>query len=242
MYCTIEDIRNLLPQNITIGSSSVPTVTSARANSIPTKVANKYISFATQFVDSRLCQLYYVPIIQIKKITVKLISNMLPNSTDVMVNSIAGFLPESTILIKDSNGEETTRVRDVAESVVENGVAVQNFNHLTLASGTVNAYDAGSDGVVHLLTYPDPIPVMTARIAASLMFDRLFVADQHPDVSNYGKSLRNMAITDMNAILSGQARLMGQEFSSRRFVRAQLFDAVRLALDNVTIDQGLDRG
>lgn len=241
-YCSLDDIRAILPQNVTIGSNTVPSVTSARANSISTSVANKYIYFSTQFIDSRLCQIYYVPLIQIKKITVDLMNNMLPSSTDVITSSSAGFFAGATILLKDDNGQERAMVREVPDLVVEGGTSVQNFTHLTLTRPTTNAYDAGSHGQVHLLIYPDPIPVMTARLACALMFDKLFVADQHPDVSNYGKALRNMAITDMNAILSGQVRLEGQEFCSRRFVRTQLFDAVKLAIDNLTLDQGLDRG
>ncbi len=241
-YCTLDDIRAVLPQNITIGTSTVPTVQAARANSISVKVANQYIYFATQFIDSRLCQLYYTPLIQIKKMTVDLIHNMLPSSTDVMVSNNAGFFAGATVMIKDDNGSELAMITDISETVVENTATVKNFNHITLSQPTQNAYDAGSHGEVSLLIYSDPIPIMTARLASALMFDKLFVADQHPDVSNYGKALRNMAITDMNAILTGQVRLEGQEFCSRRFVRTQLYDAVKLAIDGLTLDQGLDRG
>lgn len=245
-YCTLDDIRAILPQNVTIGTNTVPTVQAAKANSISTSVANKYIYFATQFIDSRLCQLYYVPLIQIKKITVDLAHNMIPSSTDVILSSNAGFFPGATILLKDDNGSEMAVVRDVPETFVANtdapSAVVKNFTHITLAQPTINAFDVGSHGQVSLLIYPDPIPVMAARLASALMFDKLFVADQNPDVSNYGKTLRNMAVTDMNAILAGQVRLEGQEFCSRRFVRTQLFDAVKLAIDNLTLEQGREGG
>lgn len=241
-YCTLQDIRDLLPANITIGDNIVPSASAARANSIRTSVANKYIYFATQFIDSRLSQIYFVPLIKIKKITVPLIHNMNPSSTDVMVSDISGFNVESAIQISDDNGSEFATISSIAETVDVDGKIVKNFNHFTLSATTTNAYDAGSHGVVHLLVYPDPIPVLTARYAASLLFDKLFVADQAPDVSNYGKTLRNMAVNDMNGILTGQLRLQGQELCCKRFVRGTLFDAVKASVDNLNMDQGLDHG
>lgn len=240
-YCTIQDIKDILPKNITIGSNTSPSVVTARANSISTSVANKYIYYATQTIDARISQLYVTPLIKIRKVTVDLIANMLPSSTDVMVNDIAGFFAGAAIIIRDDNGNEKATVASIAETIVDGGATVKNFNHLTLSSPSQNAYDPGSNGEVSLLVYPDPIPVMTARLACSLMFDKLFVAEQEPDVSTYGKTLRDLVTMDINGILSGQVRLTGQEFVSRRFVRSQLFDAVRLAVENITLEQGRER-
>jgi len=237
-YCTLNDLRDILPKNITIGNSTIPTVTAARSDSITTSTANKYLYFASQYVDSRLSQIYLVPLIKITKVTVNITNNMLPLSMDVMVSDISGFNVDSAIRLQDDNGNELATVGSISENVVVGGTTVKNFNHLTLSSPSINAYDAGSHGLVHMMVYPDPIPVMTARLACALIFDRLFIADQHPDVSNYGKTLRNLVTVDMNAILGGQIRLLGQEFCSRRFVRGQLFDTVRLAIENLTIDQG----
>jgi len=237
-YCTLQDIRNILPKNVTIGDYTTPTVSSAKGNTISTSVANSFIYYATQYIDSRISQLYYCPLVKIKKVTVNLLANMLPSSTDVIVDDISGFYPGGSVYLKDDNGSENSVVASISETIVEGGNTVRNFNHLTLSSPTVKAYDAGSNGVVSLIIYPDPIPVMTARLACALMFDKIFVADQEPDISNYGKTLRNLVVIDMNAILSGQIRLYGQELCSRRFVRGQLFDAVKLAIENITIDQG----
>ena len=237
-YCTIQDLRDVLPATITIGDSLIPSATSAYASTITTSVANKYIYFATQFVDSRLSQLYFTPLTRIKQDTRKLIANMLPGSRDVMVEDIAPYYVGGSVRITDDNGSEEALIDNIPETVVEGGNTVRNFRHITLAAPTINAYDAGSHGVVDLLLYSPPIPVATARLACALMFDKLFVAEQHPDVSSYGKTLRNLATRDMNAILTGQVSLVGQEFCSRRFVRHNLFDAVRLSVESVTYDQG----
>lgn len=237
-YCTVQDIKDILPKNVTIGDATVPTVSSARANSISTQVASKYIYYATQTIDSRISQIYVTPLIKIRKVSVDLIANMLPSSTDVMVDDISGFFVGSSVMIQDDNGSERATVGSIAETVVESGITITNFNHLTLSAASQNAYDVGSHGSVHLMMYPDPIPVMTARLACALMFDKIFIADQEPDVSSYGKTLRNLVSLDLNAVLAGQIRLVGQEFVSRRFVRGQLFDAVRLPIENFNVDQG----
>jgi len=241
-YCTLQDIRDILPKNITIGDSDTPTVSNYRADSITTSVANKHIYFATQFIDARLSQIYVVPLVKIKKVSVDLIANMLPASTDVMVSDVSSFFVGSAIRIQDDNGHEDAIVGNIPEYVVDGGKTIKNFNHVTLSAPSENAYDSGSHGTVHNMMYPDPVPVMTARLACALMFDKLFVADQAPDVSQYGKTLRNMATRDMNGILGGQVRLLGQEMHSRRFVRHQLFDAVKLAVDGITYDQGMESG
>jgi hypothetical protein len=237
-YCTLQDLRDILPKNITIGDNTSPTIVNGKANSIGTSTANRFIYYATQFIDSRLSTLYVVPLIKIRKVSVNLIANTLPGSYDIMVEDVSAFYVGCAVHLSDNNGNENAIVGNISETVVEGGNTVRNFNHLTLSSPTVQAYDAGSNAKVHLLVYPDPIPAMTSRLACSFMFDKLFVSEQEPDVSNYGKSLRNMSVTDMNGILSGQVRLMGQEFVSRRFVRSQLFDAVRLNIENLSYDQG----
>ena len=241
-YCSMQDLKNLLPKSMTIGDNTVPTVTNKSASTLSTSVANAYIDYATQFIDSRLSQLYIVPIVKIKKTSVDLQANMLPGSTDVIVTDVAAFNVGSSIVLEDDNGTERATVLTIPENITVGTTVVHNFTHLILSSPTTNAYDAGSHGTVHLCTYPDPIPVMASRYACSLLFDKVFVADQAPDISAYGRRLRNMTIVDMNGILMGQVRLMGQEFNSRRFVRSQLFDAVSLAVDGITYEQGLENG
>jgi hypothetical protein len=87
-----------------------------------------------------------------------------------------------------------------------------------------NNYRAEST-LVSLLAFPDPIPTVAARFAVSYMIDRLFVAEQSPDISNYAKSQRNLARDSLEDILTGAAFLFGQELTGRRFVRGSLFDA-----------------
>ncbi len=223
-YATIEDLRTLLPENITIGDTTAINVLQGKRDTISTTVANKYLQYAVQYVDAKLNGIYLTPLERVISARTTIVSNMLPSSTDVMVNDITQFRVGACVRLSDTNGTEISRIEDVPENFDEGNGAQCNVHHLTLSAPTLNAYDSGSSAVVEMLLYPDPVSIMTARFAVSFMFDKLFTTDGTPDVSNYGKSLRNLAREDMDAIVTGQTRLKSQQWVGKRFVRQSLYD------------------
>ena len=91
-----------------------------------------------------------------------------------------------------------------------------------------HAYAAATPTTISEIVYPAPIPVCCARIAAAAIIDKVFVTEKAPDVpTGYGKSMRTLANNDLDAILSGAMRLVGQDFNGRRFVHASLFDTIK---------------
>jgi len=132
-----------------------------------------------------------------------------------------------SIQVEDSGAfilHEVVRVQDRSNMEIATITGVTNLNSFVVDSLSYS-YDADNRLLVSVLEYPDPIPLMTARLAVSIMLDRLFVAEQSPDVSQYGKAQRNMARNSMDDILTGEVLLFGQEHTGRRFVRGSLFDA-----------------
>jgi hypothetical protein len=97
----------------------------------------------------------------------------------------------------------------------------------TIVLASVTGTYAPDDSLISIIEYPDPIPLIAARMASSYLLDRLFSAEQSPDVSNYGKTQRNLARASVEGILSGEILLFGQEHTGRRFVRGSLFDAYK---------------
>lgn len=227
-YASLDDLRTLLPENITIGDITGINTIQGNRSSISTDVAKKYLDYAAQYVDSKLSGLYLTPLRRVVEARSTIISNMLPSSTDVMVQDITKFREGACVRLADTNGDEVGKIKEIPGNFDEGSGLLCNTRHLTLLTPTINAYDSGSDAIIEMLVYPDPISVMTARFAVSFMFDRLFTTDGSPDVSNYGKSMRNMAREDMDAILTGQTRLKGQSFIANRFVRKTLFDTFKL--------------
>jgi len=226
-YATLDDLRTFLPKNITIGNTTAYSPSQGNPSTISVDVANRFIYFATQFVDGRLNPFYLTPLKQVVEARRPIISDMMPSSTDIMVEDVMPFLAGMGVRLKDDNGEELNRIADVPENFDEGNGPRPNRRHLTLLYQTTNAYDAGSNAWLEILSYPHPIVPMTAQFAVAFMYDKIFNADASPDVSNYGKAMRNAAKESLNAILTGQTRLRGQEFVGRRFVRQQLFDGLK---------------
>lgn len=221
MYCTIQDMRSILPERITIGDQNIGTPRPGRVatnrNTITIKQAKEYILLAQQYIDGRLRPFYVCPLRRIKSFETAILENVNPGIETVACvhdNNIFGI--EQIVRIQNSTGYEETTVYSVDSS---------NTNHIVL-SRILNTYDY-SDSKISILEFPDPIPLLTARFACSFLIDRLFVAEQSPDVSQYGKNQRNLARNEMDDILAGTIRLVGQDHTGRRFVRGSLFDAYK---------------
>mgnify|MGYP006282995255 CR=1 FL=1 len=226
-YASLDDLRAILPKNITIGNTVSFSPDQANPSTISVDTANRFLNYASQYVDSRLTPYYLTPLKQIVEARRPIISDMLPNSTDVMVEDILPFMGGMGVRLRDDNAEELNRIKEVPENFDDGDGMRPNRRHLTLLYQTVNAYDAQSNAKLEIVSYPTPVTPMTAEFAVALLYDKIFVADAAPDGSQYGVKMRNQALTKLNAIVTGQTRLRGQEFVGRRFVRQQLFDGFK---------------
>lgn len=92
--------------------------------------------------------------------------------------------------------------------------------------------DFSSTPITFSEIYPEPIPLINARLASSFIFDNIISKDQEPNVSEWGNNMRSLAYDDLAAVLSGIMSLPGQVFVGYRFVRQNLLDAPRLSRPN----------
>lgn len=76
--------------------------------------------------------------------------------------------------------------------------------------------------------YPPPIPLICARLAAAQIYDEIIMANQEPNVSEWGKNIRSLAFDDLTQIQSGIIMLKSQKFIGKRFVRMELKDMPRV--------------
>ena len=76
--------------------------------------------------------------------------------------------------------------------------------------------------------YPDPLPLICARLTASFIYDQTAMARQEPDVSEWGKNQRALAEEDLSLIKSGVTILIGQVYTGMRFVRQELMNMPRV--------------
>lgn len=88
------------------------------------------------------------------------------------------------------------------------------------------------NGTFFTATYPDPIPLANARLAAAAIYDEIAMAGQTPNVSEWGKNQRALAFDDLTQVQSGTITLLGQLFNGKRFVRHELHDNPRVPRPN----------
>ena len=215
MYCTVADLKLFLPDNITIGDTNLGTPQPGRINVNKDKLtpaeAIQYIRFAQQEIDSRLRNFYACPLRRIKHF-----------ETEIMNTTIVGA--GTTITINDSGNFATGDLLRLQTKVLMETATITAISNMTtlVLDTTTNIYEAGD--LISILKFPDPIPLIAARLADSYIYDELFSADQAPDMSSYGKEQRLLAMNSLDSILSGTVLLFGQEHTGKRFIRGSLFD------------------
>lgn len=218
MYCTLEDLRSLLPDNIKIGDNNLGRPSPGRPqqtdnSNVSPDEAIRFIRFAQQEIDSRLRPYYTCPLRRIKSFETDILNNVSAGTNvNVRVWNTSNMAKGDSIRVQGfQNLEETT--------------IVEIPNNTTVTLGQIQRnYDIES-GKISVIEFPDPIPLITARLAVSYVFDEIFIAEQAPDVSNYSKNQRELAHNALDSILGGISVLQGQERTGRRFVRGQLFDS-----------------
>jgi len=227
-YCTVEDMRRVLPEKVSIGDRNIGTPVPGRQGSTRSNIspeeAIQYIRFAQQYVDGRLRPFYSCPLRKIISYEVPLDSAVIGGtSVTITVRDSGNFALGQHVRIKDKSQYEYATITDVSSATM-----------FTVDSVT-GTYP---EGLVSILEFPDPIPLITARMASSYVLDRLFSSEQSPDVSQYGKTQRNLARNAVDDILAGEILLFGQEHTGRRFIRGSLFDAYKSPAD---IQRGEER-
>ncbi len=218
MYATIEDVKALLPGPITIGDTNIGTPTPGRPTAsnrskVTPEEAIRYIRFAEDEIDSRLRPYYVCPLRRVKTFETEILEDVLGGtSVEVKVHDSGIFSSGQMVRLQGKQSMETDEIE-----------SIKNLN--TLIIKRVKGSYAMYESVISILEFPDPIPLIAARLSVSYIYDQLFAAEQAPNVSEYGKEQRRLAMNSIDSILSGSVLLFGQDHTGRRFVRGSLFDA-----------------
>lgn len=217
MYCTIEDLRNILPEPISIGDQNIGTPSPGRPNSnrdVLTPVdAIRFIRLAEQEIDARLRPYYVCPLRRIKTFETEILDDVSAGTdVEVKIHDTGVFSKGQMVRLQSTSNFETSEIASITDL------------HKLVLKEVENGYDA-NESRISILEFPDPIPFIAARLAVSYAFDRLFSAEQSPNISEYGKTQRNLAINSFDSILTGTTLLFGQDHTGRRFVRGSVHDA-----------------
>ena len=226
-YCTTRFMQAILPKTIIIDNANVTTPVLGKpgtASTVDVRTAQFYINFASQEIDSRLSTIYVVPLKRIKTVELPLIEHCQKGSKTIKVEDNGGFKSGVLVRIGDIYHTEVNEVDRLPSEEYD-------LNTILLMKATARDYTIGNQSIISVIAYPDPIPLVCARIAVATIIDRLFVAEQDPDTSNYGKSLRTLVSNNLDEIMAGGIRMNGQDFVGRRFVRMSLRDTMNTSAE-----------
>jgi len=218
MYATIEDVKALLPGPITIGDTNIGTPTPGRPTSsnrskVTPEEAIRYIRFAEDEIDSRLRPYYVCPLRRVKTFETEILEDVLTGtSVEVKVHDTGVFSSGQMVRLQGRQSMETDEIQ-----------SIKNLNTLIIKR-VKNSY-VMYESKISVLEFPDPIPLIAARLSVSYIYDQLFAAEQAPNTSEYGKEQRRLAMNSIDSILSGSVLLFGQDHTGKRFVRGSVFDA-----------------
>lgn len=219
-YCDVNDMRRILPEKIQIGDANIGTPVpgrpgnqGAKRSNITPQEAERYIQYAEEYLDGRLRPFYVCPLRRIKSFETETLSDINAGAEiQVLVNDSGPFLRGDIVRLQDKDHMETVTV-----------VEAPTLTTVKL-DRVISTYLTANNTRISILEYPDPIPIITAQLAVAFLLDRLFVAEQSPDVSQYGKTQRNLARAQVENILSGEVLLFGQDHTGRRFCRLSLLE------------------
>jgi hypothetical protein len=221
-YCTLDDVMRLLPKSLTIGDNTLAgqevIQQQGKAHDISVQTARRYINFASQYIDSRLRTIYSMPLRRIKTVEQDLPKEVRSGSQIISVSDGSAFTQGTLIRIGDNSGSATYSVKTVYDDPLK-------INTIELERPADRGYPMSAAPRISLIEYPDPIPLMCARYAVSMMIDKLFVADQTPNETSFGKLQRSLASTDMDDIVTGIIKLQGQDHTGYRFSRVSMRDS-----------------
>lgn len=229
-YSTIEEVDLVLAQALT---SSTPRASSTSrvklidigntrdTNRVPNETVEYYINLADSQIDGILTQQYFTPFDKcahgewmldedlnavaeagteaagtdalVVADTSGTVSSTAANI--ITVNTSVNLVPGDEIVLHD----DLTGVEEIL--IVDTIIDQYSFTTTTDVEG-IFLVDSGVR--VIRLRFPPPLNQISARYAASFIYDKHFAAQADPNTSDYGKEMRTVAMGQLNDILNGK--------------------------------------
>lgn len=179
----------------------------------------QYVSWADQKIDAAIVNIYQTPLDRVNLGSFELANDIVAGDTSIIMPDVTRFTIGDIILVRDSTSGQFQQV------VIQD---MPNENTLILTTPLVNSYSALTTKIERI-RYPDPIPLISARMAAAYLYDKHFAAQVEGNESDYGKYLRQQAFQDLENILMGVERLKVADagrYVGRRYYNHALDDVI----------------
>jgi len=148
------------------------------------------------------------------------------------VDDIQNILPDNVVIGDSLMTKNVTVLRTDVERWIEFSESIVNsklVNIYRIPLIPIRVPDFTVDPVTFTERYPDPIPIVCARLAAGHLFDEIVNAQQDPNISEWGKNQRALAHDILVDIMSGITTLRGQVRDGYRFVPNEIYDDARVS-------------
>jgi len=225
-YCTRTDIENVIAQSLTSATAPTPdslTSTSSllnigntfNRNLVTYDVIDSYIRIADSRIDATLSELYRTPFEEKVDVEASLFSPIYEHNSYIILDKIIPLTAGDQIIIVDGDTQERHVIKEiVSESTYSTEEEIQ--------------YAFPVDSRVVRVTFPPPLRWVSARLSAANIYDKYFAAESSPNTSTFGKTLRDLAQSDLQNVLNGIIILHGALRIGRRFWNPNLADQYSL--------------
>jgi len=225
-YSSTVEVDHVLAQALTSAKPETPSTgriklinigTTRNFNLVPDDTVEFYITLADSQIDGILSQQYFTPFDKCahgewlldEDLNAEVVAGTEVAATDVdtagavvvtvsntiVVDSAVNLVPGDEILIHDdaSGNEELHIVK-----------ALVDQNTFTIEDEVIGTFLVANDIRIIRIRFAPPLNQISARYAASFIYDKFFAAQAEPNISDYGKEMRQIAMGQLNDILNGK--------------------------------------
>ncbi len=185
-------------------------------NRIPNEIVEFFIATADETVDGILSQQYEMPLKKCASGQWDLDADINEYNQIVELSDATNLVPGDEIIIRnDDTGIEEIHIVDT----------LVDQNSFTTIDPIMTDFNASDEVRVIRIKFPPPISQISARNAASYIYDKYFAAQNAPNESDYGQTMRGVSMGQLNDILNGKVILKCQRRIGNRFSSPYLSDA-----------------
>lgn len=225
-YCTKAELIQALANALSQGSPSQPgvlvdvfSVGQMVSDTVNDTQIFQYIKWADENIDAGLGSIYQTPFKRVNRGSFEIGIDITAGDTSIVMPDATRFTQDDIVLVRDSATGLKQQVTIAS---------VPSDTQIALSSPMTSSYPALTTKVERI-RYPDPIPKMSARLAAATLYDKHFASQAEANKSEYGAYLRKMVADDMNRIVTGVSPLDIPDahfYVGRRYYNASLDDVM----------------
>lgn len=223
-YSTKQEVIIALANALSRGSPQSPGVLvpiteigNQLSSTVPDTTLYQYIRWADAQIDSAVSSIYRVPLQRVNRGTFNLAVDVTVGDLYITMEDATLFIQDDVIILRDSLNLQELTIASIPTNY-----------RLNLTVPVTNSYLA-VDARVERIRYPDPIPLISSRLAAAAVYDKYFAAQVEGNQSDFGKFLRKQAWDDLDQICAGTIKLAitnSLNLIGRRYYNQALDDVI----------------